>query len=81
MADKFIYTFATLIANRPDEIRIERKDVDETFSEITLFADKSDTGKLIGKEGKMISALKSVISGCKAKENRSYRIIIKSNEA
>ncbi len=81
MADKFIYTFATLIASKPDEIRIERKDVDETFSEITLFADKSDTGKLIGKEGKMISALKSVISGCKAKENRSYRIIIKSNEA
>ena len=80
MADKFIYTFATLIASKPDEIKVERKDVDETFSEITVIADKSDTGKLIGKEGKMISALKSVISGCKAKENRSYRIIIKSHE-
>ncbi len=80
MADKFIYTFATLIANKPDEIRVERKDVDESFSEITLFADKGDTGKLIGKEGKMISALKSVISGCKAKENRSYRIVIKSHD-
>jgi predicted RNA-binding protein YlqC (UPF0109 family) len=80
MADKFIYTFATLIASKPDEIKVERKDVDETFSEITVIADKSDTGKLIGKEGKMISALKSVISGCKAKENRSYRIVIKSHE-
>lgn len=80
MAEKFIYTFATLIANRPEEVRIERKDVDETFSEITVIADKSDTGKLIGKEGKMISALKSVISGCKAKEKRSYRVIIKSHE-
>ena len=80
MADKFIYTFATLIASKPDEIKVERKDVDETFSEITVIADKCDTGKLIGKEGKMISALKSVISGCKAKENRSYRIIIKSHE-
>jgi len=80
MADQFIYTFATLIASKPDEVKVERKDVDDTFSEITVIADKSDTGKLIGKEGKMISALKSVISGCKAKENRSYRIIIKSHE-
>ncbi len=80
MADKFIYTFATLIAGKPEAVKVERKDVDETFTEITLIADKSDTGKLIGKEGKMISALKSVISGCKAKEKRSYRITIKSHE-
>ncbi len=80
MADKFIYTFARLIANKPDEIKVERKDVDEGFSEITVIADKSDTGKLIGKDGKMISALKSVISGCKAKEERAYRIVIKSYE-
>ncbi len=79
MADKFIYEFAKLIANRPEEIKVDRVDVDDTFSEITVIADKSDTGKLIGKEGKMISALKSVISGCKAKEDRAYRIVIKSN--
>ncbi len=80
MADKFVYTFATLIASKPEEVKVERKDVDDTFSEITVIADKSDTGKLIGKDGKMISALKSVISGCKAKENRAYRIVIKSHE-
>lgn len=80
MADRFVYTFATLIAAKPDAVKVERKDVDDTFSEITVIADKSDTGKLIGKDGKMISALKSVISGCKAKENRAYRIVIKSHE-
>lgn len=80
MADRFIYTFATLIAAKPEAVEVVRKDVDDTFSEITLIADKSDTGKLIGKEGKMISALKSVISGCKAKEKRSYRITIKSHD-
>ncbi len=80
MADKFILAFAQLIANKPEEIKVNRVDVDDTFSEITVIADKSDTGKLIGKEGKMISAIKSVISGCKAKENRAYRVIIKSNE-
>ncbi len=80
MVEKFIYTFATLIASKPDEIEVVRNDVDESFSEITIIADKRDTGKLIGKEGKMISALKSVISGYKAKEKRAYRITIKSHE-
>jgi hypothetical protein len=80
MADKFILEFAKLIADKPEEIAVYREDIDEGFSEITLVTDKNDTGKLIGKDGKMISSLKSIISGCKAKDNRSYRITIKSND-
>ncbi len=80
MADKFILEFAKLIADKPEEIAVYREDIDEGFSEITLVTDKNDTGKLIGKDGKMISSLKSIISGCKAKDNRSYRVTIKSND-
>ncbi len=81
MADKLLRTFAKLLADHPDEIRVDREDVDESFSEITIWANPSDTGKLIGKNGAMISAIKSFISGCKAKEGRSYRVQISSNEA
>ncbi len=77
MVEKFIETFAKIIANQPDEIRVERKDIDDGFSEIVLFARREDAGKLIGKEGKMISAIKTLISGCKAKENRSFRVMVK----
>ena len=77
MVEQFIESFAKIIANKPDDIRVERKDIDEGFSEISLFARKEDAGKLIGKEGKMISAIKTLVSGCKAKENRSYRIMVK----
>ncbi len=80
MADKFILAFARLIADKPDDITIKREDIDESFSEILVLADKSDTGKLIGKNGKMISSLKTIISGCKAKEGRSYRVTIKAND-
>ncbi len=80
MADKFILEFAKLIADKPDEIAVYREDIDEGFSEIILVTDKNDTGKLIGKDGKMISSLKSIISGCKAKDSRSYRVTIKSND-
>jgi len=77
MVEEFVESFAKIIANKPDDIRVERKDIDEGFSEILLFARKEDAGKLIGKEGKMISAIKTLVSGCKAKENRSYRIMVK----
>ncbi len=80
MAEQFILEFAKLIAEKPGEVSVERRDIDEGFSEITLRADKCDTGKLIGKDGKMISSLKSIISGCKAKEGRAYRVTIKAND-
>jgi len=80
MADKFILEFAKLIADKPSEVSVNREDIDEDFSEITVRADKGDTGKLIGKDGKMISSLKSIVSGCKAKEGRAYRVTIKAND-
>jgi predicted RNA-binding protein YlqC (UPF0109 family) len=80
MADKFILEFAKLIADKPDDVTVAREDIDEGFSEITVRADKGDTGKLIGKDGKMINSLKSIISGCKAKEGRAYRVTIRSND-
>ncbi len=80
MVEKFLETFAKLIADYPDSIQVIRDDVDDNFSEITIYADPNDTGKLIGKNGKMISSIKNVISGCKAKDSRSYRINILSND-
>ena len=47
-------------------------------TEIVLFANRADIGKLIGKEGKMIGAIKTVISGCKAKDGVSYRINVEA---
>ena len=81
MADKFLGTFARLIADKPEVVRVQREDIDETFSEIELFVDQRDVGKLIGKNGKMISSLKAIISGCKAKEGRAYRVIVTADES
>jgi predicted RNA-binding protein YlqC (UPF0109 family) len=36
--------------------------------------------KLIGKDGKMINSLKTLISGCKAKDGKSYRVTVKAND-
>ena len=77
MVADFIAQFAKLIASHPEDVRVEVASKDE-FSEITLYANQADVGKLIGKEGKMIGAIKTVISGCKAKDGVSYRINVEA---
>ncbi len=80
MVEDFIKEFTLLLVDKPEVVKIENKIIDDTFSEITIYADKGDTGKLIGKEGKMINSLKTVISGCKAKDDRSYKVMVKALE-
>lgn len=73
MITNFVAEFARLIATYPNEIKVESKESGDLV-EIVLYANQVDVGKLIGKEGKMIGAIKTVISGCKAKDGKSYRI-------
>ena len=77
MIADFVAGFAKLIASYPDDIRVTVEDGDEV-TEIVLYANQADIGKLIGKEGKMIGAIKTVISGCKAKDGVSYRINVEA---
>ena len=77
MIADFVAQFAKLIASNPEDIRVEMKEGDEV-TEIVLFANQNDIGKLIGKSGKMIGAIKTVISGCKAKDGMSYRINVEA---
>ena len=77
MINEFVASFAKLIASYPDDVRVDVTEGDEV-TEIVLFANQADIGKLIGKEGKMIGAIKTVISGCKAKDGMSYRINVEA---
>ena len=80
MVKNFLYEYAKLIADFPDKVSVDRQELGENFAEIIISADKVDTGKLIGKDGKMINAIKTVIIGCKAKDNTSYRVTVKATE-
>jgi len=77
MVTDFVAQYAQLIAGYPEDIRVELNESGD-LSEITLYANQADIGKLIGKEGKMIGAIKTVISGCKAKDGKSYRINVEA---
>jgi len=66
-----------MIANYPEDVQVEAYEGDDMI-EIVLHANQADVGKLIGKEGKMIGAIKTLISGCKAKDGKSYRINVEA---
>ena len=80
MVKNFLTSYAKLLVNNPEDISVDITEVDETFDEITLFANSEDIGKLIGKEGRMINSIKTVISGCKAKGGKNYRVNVKPAE-
>lgn len=78
MVKDFLLSYTMLLVNNPEDISIEITQIDEGFDEITLFANSEDIGKLIGKEGRMINSIKTLISGCKAKGGKNYRVNVKA---
>ena len=79
MIKNFIKNYAKLIVSHPEEVSISTNSIDETFTEITIKANSADIGKLIGKNGNMINALKTMANGCKAKDGVSYKIQVIAN--
>jgi predicted RNA-binding protein YlqC (UPF0109 family) len=80
MIQEFLISYAKLLVNHPDDISVEIVPMDEDFEEIIIYANSADVGKLIGKDGKMINSIKTVISGCKAKGGKSYRVNVKPKD-
>lgn len=81
MVNDFLHAYTKLLVSHPDAIAIEVVEIDTGLDEVTIFAHSDDIGKLIGKEGKMIHAIKTVISGCKAKGGKSYRVNVKPSKS
>ena len=77
MVEAFLSSYAKLLVEYPEDISIEIDQKDESYDEITIFANSEDIGKLIGKQGRMINSIKTVISGCKAKGGKNYRVNVK----
>ncbi len=80
MVQDFILEYVKLIAKYPDIVSLKTVEIDENLSEIFLYVHQEDIGKVIGKEGRMISSIKTIISGCKPKGGPSYKVSVKAKE-
>ncbi len=78
MISDFVSTYAKMIVNHPDDIQVTTKELEENFHEVTIIANENDIGKLIGKNGNMINAIKTILNGCKAKDGISYKVQVVS---
>lgn len=78
MVEKFIESYVKKIVAHPDEICVTKTKLDENFYEIEILSSSQDIGRLIGKDGKMIGAIKTFISGVKAKNGNSYRVVART---
>ena len=63
-------------AEYKDEIEYVVEDKNGTV-EITVLLDESDMGKVIGKQGKIAKALRTLVRCASAKEHKKYNIEIK----
>jgi len=78
MITQFVKEYAQLIVAYPEQVSVEIQSIDETYSQITIYAHKDDLGKLIGKSGNMINAIKTIINGGKAKDGISYKLQVEA---
>ena len=63
-------------AEKKDEIeyKVEEK---ETAIEVTILLDESDMGKVIGKQGKIAKAMRTLVASATPRDSKRYVIEIK----
>ena len=66
-------------AEYKDDIEYLVEDKDDAV-EITVLLNESDMGKVIGKQGKIAKALRTLVRCASAKEGKKYNIEIKEKE-
>lgn len=63
------------IANEPDKVNIEEKLIDNQI-DFYVSCDPSDIGRIIGKKGKIIKALRRVLAILAVKEGKRVNIVM-----
>ncbi len=72
----FLKYLVALLVDHPDELAIEERAFGESVTQYIITSNPEDTGKIIGKEGKIIQALRNVCKILAVKEGKQIRIEI-----
>lgn len=75
MKDAIKY-LVSLIVDHPEEVEIEERMFADNISQYIIKNNPEDTGKIIGKEGKIIQAIRNVCKILAVKEGKQIRIEI-----
>ncbi len=73
---EFIEYIAKQLVDNPDKVSVEETTLDEHTIELNLKVDKSDIGKVIGKQGRNINAMRTLLIAVGGKEHYRARLQI-----
>lgn len=72
---EFIEYIAKQLVDKPDKVIVEETTPDENTIELTLKVDKTDIGKVIGKHGNNVNAMRALLNAVGGKER--HRVTLK----
>lgn len=72
----FLTYLVSQIIDHPEDLAIEERPFGETMMQYIIKSNPEDTGKIIGKEGKIIQAIRNVAKVLAVKEGKQIRIEI-----
>lgn len=71
---EFLEYALKLIVDNPKDLNIEENVISETSVNFIIHAKSEDIGKIIGKEGKIIQALRNLLKILAVKENKQVHL-------
>ena len=79
--EKLVETIAKYLVDDPDSVSVLNMGEDDRNEDIIqLSVDSDDMGKVIGKQGRIAKALRTVVKAAATKEHRAVNVEIVSNE-
>ena len=74
-----LFDIVTSIVNNPDKVVIDEK-VDGDTTVLNLHVDESDLGKVIGKQGRIAKAIRTVVKAVANSDGKRVIVDISENE-
>ena len=75
MMTELVKYIVTQLVDNPDAVQVTSKEENDT-EVITICVDDNDTGKIIGKQGRIAMAIRTVVKAVGVKNNKKYSVEI-----
>lgn len=73
--DELVLFIAKSLVNHPENVKVETREEDDTVV-LELSVDPSDAGKVIGKQGRIAKAIRTIVKASSVNEQKKYVVDI-----
>lgn len=73
--DQLVLFIARSLVDQPDAVKVEKREEDDAFV-IELSVDPSDVGKVIGKQGRIAKAIRTIVKAASVDAEKKYVVDI-----